>query len=116
MRYRKLSEDGDYVFGRGSSSFHINTPEAVAQAVQTRLLLWTGEWFLNAQEGTPYSERILGANKQTSFDIAVKERILGTRGVTEIINYQSSVDPDTRAITVRARIDTEFGQTDMTIQ
>jgi hypothetical protein len=116
MRYRKLTDDGDYTFGQGPNSFHINTPEGVAQAVQTRLLLWTGEWFLNAQEGTPYNERILGANKQTSFDIAVKERILGTRGVTEIIDYKSSVDPDTRAVRVQARIATEFGETQVTIE
>lgn len=30
MRYRKLSSDGDYVFGAGKNDFLVNSPEAVA--------------------------------------------------------------------------------------
>lgn len=63
MRYRKLNTNGDYTFGQAQSNFYVNTPEAVAQAVKTRLLLIQGEWFLDVSEGTPYSAKILGAGK-----------------------------------------------------
>ena len=37
MKYRKLTENGDYAFGRGGADMHADTPEAVGQAVLTRL-------------------------------------------------------------------------------
>ena len=40
MKYRKLTENGDYAFGRGGADMHADTPEAVGQAVLTRLRLF----------------------------------------------------------------------------
>src|SRR5260364_424406 len=54
MRYRRLDAAGDYAFGRGLSDFEQDTPEAVAQAVKTRLALRFGEWFLDTSDGTPW--------------------------------------------------------------
>ena len=53
MKYRKLTENGDYAFGRGGADMHADTPEAVGQAVLTRLRLFAGEWFVDLKEGTP---------------------------------------------------------------
>ena len=47
MKYRKLTENGDYAFGRGGADMHADTPEAVGQAVLTRLRLFAGEWFVD---------------------------------------------------------------------
>lgn len=111
MRYRSLSPDGDYVFGQGTSEFLINTPAAVAQAVKTRLGLAQGEWFLDLNEGTPYSTEILGENTQAVYDQAIKDRILGTDGVTSIEDYESLLNTETRALTVSCKINTIYGQT-----
>src|SRR5260363_163740 len=51
MRYRRLDAAGDYAFGRGLSDFEQDTPEAVAQAVKTRLALRFGDWFLDTSRG-----------------------------------------------------------------
>ena len=109
MRYRKLDSNGDYVFGHRSSDFYVDTAEAVAQAVQTRLKLATGDWFLDLTEGTPYFPSILGHGTNATYDIALKQRILGTPGVTGIENYQSSLDPNTRRLTVVCQINTRYG-------
>ena len=106
MRYRKLTADGDYRFGQ-AGSFHVNTPAAVAQAVHTRLLLWTGEWFLDTQEGTPYMERILGVGTQGIRDSVIRSRILGTEGVEEITEYASS--EINRTLQVACTVKTIYG-------
>ena len=110
MRYRALSPTGDYTFGQGSANFLVNTPETVAQAVKTRLLLMTGEWFLDVTEGTPYATDILGKGTQPLYDAAIQNRIKGTQGVTAVRFYESSLDPITRSLTVTATIDTLYGQ------
>ncbi len=110
MRYRTLSATGDYVFGQGTIEFLVDSPEAVAQAVQTRLLLMTGEWFLDSTEGTPYNTEILGEHTQGLYDQAIKERILDTPGVVAIIEYVSVVDQN-RNLIVAATISTQYGPT-----
>jgi len=111
MRYRALDANGDYQF-MGTSPFLINTPEAVAQAVLTRLRLMTNEWFLNSKEGLA-KERILGYGTAMTRDLAIKRRILdtaapdGTALVTRLRKYYSTVE--NRNFKVVASIDTIYG-------
>ncbi|VXB25454.1 conserved hypothetical protein [Burkholderia sp. 8Y] len=116
MRYRALDANGDYSWGQGSANFLVDSPEAVAQLVLTRLKLSTGEWFLDTTEGTPYATEILGAGTASTRDLAIQERILETDGVTGIADYASVVNPTTRAFTVAATIDTTYGQTTITAE
>ena len=111
MRYRKLDADGDYVFGGGPADFLVNTPEAVAQAVLTRLLLLRGEWFLDTTAGMPWDTDVLGKYTSGKYDAAIRKCILATHGVTELTNYSSTADPETRVLTVTATINTIYGTT-----
>lgn len=113
MKYRKLDANGDYIFG-GSGEFFVDSPDAVRQAIQTRLLLLTKEWFLDSQEGTPYDPEIVGYGTQATRDPAIRDRILGTPGVQELLVYSSSVEPRTRKFTVSAVVLTQFGQAPVT--
>lgn len=110
MIYRKLDANGDYVFGQNTGNFYKDQPEAVAQAVKTRLGLIQGEWFLDITKGTPYNSQILGAGMVSKYDKAIQDIILNTQGVTRIITYKSQVDPSTRAAQVSCTIDTMYGQ------
>lgn len=110
MRYRALSPSGDYKFGPGAY-FLTNTPEAVAQAVLTRLKLNAGEWFLDTREGLDRGS-ILGNGTEQTRDLEVRQRILGTTGVIEIIAYASNVSA--RVFTVNATINTIYGQATLT--
>ncbi len=107
MKYRKLDVNGDYPFG-GSGEFFTNDPAGVSQAIKTRLLLMTHEWFLDANEGTPYDPSIIGYGTAATRDPAVIDRILGTPGVKEMISYSSSVDR-LRVFRVNALVDTIYG-------
>lgn len=110
MRYRALDANGDYQVGR-TAVFLVNSPEAVAQAIRTRLKLWTGEWFLDQTEGTPWKTEILGHRFAGSNpDAAIKKRILQTPGVQEITDYSSTFNGQTRSLSVTATVSTIYGQ------
>jgi len=111
MRYRKLSQDGDYTFGNQAADFYKDVPEAVGQAVLTRLRLLRGEWFLDKTAGTPWSSEVLGKYTNGTYDAAIRRRILGTQGVLQITEYSSSVDTEKRKLTVTATINTIYGTT-----
>jgi hypothetical protein len=108
MRYRALDDNGDATFGSGSSAFFVDEPDAVRQAIQTRLWLMQGEWFLDLSEGTPYTTEIMGRTEQT-YDFAVKTRILGTRGVKQLVSYSSSLNRANRMVNVNCTVETIYG-------
>ena len=110
MRYRPLDQNGDYTISR---TWLVDSPEAVAQAIQTRLGLFAGEWFLDNTDGTPYSTEVLGRNTVSTYDLAIRERILDTPGVTEIIDYASVLTPD-RHLTISATVATQYGTATLT--
>lgn len=112
MRYRQQDAQGDYVFG-STAHFLADTPAAVAQAIKTRLLLLTNEWFLDTSEGTAYVPNILGHNTHGTRDVEIKNRILGTKGVRALVAYHSTVSPQ-RHMTVTATVDTDYGQVQIT--
>jgi len=117
MRYRQLSPTGDYMFGNGQQNFLINSPEAVGQAVETSLRLWLGEWYLNINDGTPWLEGVFGYNSQDEADQTLIQTILAVQGVQNLENWQSSVDPITRAYTsISATLDTIYGQTQLQME
>ena len=110
MRYRKLSPTGDMVFGHGLADFFINSPFAVAQLASTRLNLWTGQWYLNTADGTPWNTKVLGKYTGATRDPALRARIAGTQGLLSITNYNSQFDPITRKYTVEnVTINTIYG-------
>jgi hypothetical protein len=113
MIYRKLDANGDYTVGQGSGNFHKDQPEAVAQAVKTRLGLIQGEWFLDIKNGTPYNSQILGAGMVSKYDRAIQDVIVNTVGVKRIVSYSSGVNPDTRAASINCTIDTIYGQAEV---
>lgn len=111
MRYRKLDENGDMSFGHRLADFWIDVPDAPAQAVKTRLMLWTGEWYLQPTAGTPWKTEVLGKHTAQFRDLILRARITGTEKVLSILQYYSTVDRDTRHFAVGVEIDTEYGAT-----
>lgn len=110
MRYRKLDAAGDYVMGHGAADLWTDDAQGVAQAVKTRLMLFSGEWFLDVEEGTPWMTKVLGKHRREDFDPLIRRRILETRGVRELTAYESAWDAETRQLTISATITTVYGQ------
>lgn len=117
MRYRKLDENGDYSFGQGSLNFFINTPAAVAQAVETTLRLFLGEWYLNVNDGTPYLEGVVGMHSKAEADATLQQVIGNVQGVQNIVNFASELDPHTRKYsTISGTLNTIYGPTQLQIE
>jgi hypothetical protein len=116
MRYRILDANGDYTFGQGSANFYVDEPAAPAQAVLTRLKLFTNEWFLDLTDGTPWvpgpnpgDPGVVGMGTAGIRDQVIQQRIAGTPGILRIVRYTSSLDHRSRVFTVSAVLDTIFG-------
>ena len=114
LGYRREDDDGDYTFGSGDDTWMINSPEAVAQAVKTRFELWYGQWFLDTTEGTPWIQSVLGKQKPETYNLAIRKRILETRGVKSILSFNTTVNTTTRRVQFFAEIDTIYGTTTVT--
>lgn len=111
MKYRREDENGDYTFGQGDNTWLINSPEAVAQAVKTRFLLWYGQWFLSTTEGTPWLQSVLGKQNPETYNLAIRRRILETRGVNSIIAFETTLNTSSRRVIFTATINTLYGTT-----
>jgi hypothetical protein len=115
MRYRKLDANGDYSFGASAANFFINSPQAVAQAIETRLDLQLGEWFADTADGTPWLEDVLGKYTSGTYDSVLRARILETPGASQILAYSSALDEQNRSLTVHASVLTIYSTTPVSI-
>ncbi len=114
MRVRRLTESGDFAFGGGLADYLLDSPEAVAQRVRTRLDLWLGQWFADQSAGTPWESQILGKYTAGTRDLVLRSQILDTPGVRSLISYNARLDRPTRRWVVAARVDTIYGAADVT--
>ncbi|MBV8875247.1 hypothetical protein POH93_26195 [Phytobacter diazotrophicus] len=114
MQYRREDTDGDYTFGRGDDTWLINSPEAVAQAIKTRFELWYGQWFLDTTEGTPWIQSVLGKQRPELYNLAIRQRILETKGVKSITEFNTAVNTSSRRVTFTATVETFYGMTTLT--
>ncbi|MCT4707342.1 hypothetical protein MUA04_02180 [Enterobacteriaceae bacterium H11S18] len=113
MRYRRESSSGDYSFGQGDNNFLTDSPECVAQAVNTRLQLWRGEWFLDTTQGTPYWQSVLGKRPDKAWPLILRDRVSQTPGVKSVLSVETSQQAG-RRVTFNATIDTLYGTTTVT--
>lgn len=110
MKYRKLSEDNDMMFGHGEADYYVDSAELVLQAILTRLRLLLGEWFLDTTDGTPWETAVLGKHSKEEYDYAIQERILNTYGVISLSSYSSRLNRETRSLTINFTASTMYGE------
>lgn len=113
MKYRRLDENWDYVFGHGQTDY-LTGRDAVGQAIKSRLLLLYGEWWEDQEDGLPLFERILASSgsdeNKRAVDIIFARRIGDTTGVINVGWYDSSFDRKKRAYGFSCAVDTVYGE------
>lgn len=89
--------------------------EQLIQNLKIRLLFFLGEWFLDVTRGVPYFEEILIKNpNQARVESILKEQILETENVNEMLEFNLNYDNINRVLSVRFSVDTTFGIIDLT--
>jgi hypothetical protein len=116
MRVRKLTSDNDFSFGNSALDYYFNVPEAVGQNVETGLMLWLGEWFLDTSLGTPYIQGVLGKHTQAVADGTIQNQVSNTTGVVDISSYSSQFNSENRSMSIQLSIDTIYGPTEVEIE
>ncbi len=92
MIVRSLDVDNDWEFGKGFNDYKFGKP-AVAQNIQTRLLMFLGDCFFAVTQGPDWFN-LLGAKNQVAINLAVNDTLVNTPGVTGI--EQISIDLDSK--------------------
>lgn len=107
MKTRALDSAGDWQFGRGVQSY-VTEKNALMQNVKTRLRQWKNNCFFAMTEGVDYTN-YLDIGQKAALDLDIKRVILQTNGVLRIAEFTSTLDTDSRALTISATIATIFG-------
>ena len=121
MRYRKIV-DGEPQFGQSKKDF-LQGIDAVAQAISTRLKLFTNEWWEDLEDGLPAWTKIIG-NMQLSADdvgMLITERIVGTELngtnlVPNMVSVENTYNSSTRKFTYNGIAKSLYGQISVTAE
>lgn len=105
-KYRSII-DGEPQWGQGQQNF-VADVYAIALLLQTRLNLFTGEWWANLTDGLPLWQSILGQNSNVqAVSLLISQRILATPYVVGIAN--SSAVYANSQFKYAATVQTQFG-------
>ena len=90
---------------------------AVAQTIKTRLRLFLGEYFRNIDIGTPWAQTIQVKTATISTKNAIiREIIVQTDEVEQILTYNADFDIQTRSLTISADVLTTFGRVKLNLE
>lgn len=109
MIYRKLDINGDYVFGGNKNSYVIGA-EAVKQAILTRLRQLIHEWWEDLEDGLPLWQQIIGSRDKLRAEEIIRKRVQLTKHVKSILYFVSDWSANSRKLTIKIIVDTEFGE------
>jgi hypothetical protein len=115
MKYRRII-DGEPQFGQSRKDF-LQGADAIAQAICTRLKLFTNEWWEDVNDGLPLWTDIIGKGGNTNKDkvtALITNRILETKLddlslVSNLKSVVSNFDGNTRRFTYTGNVVTIYG-------
>lgn len=108
MKFRNLTSDGDWRFGKGLQSY-LNGQDAIALNIKTYLKLWVGNCFFALQEGVNWRQ-YLDKNQKAQLLAGLQIAIMSRFGVTALTQLSADLDPVTRHLVVHYTVQTIFTQ------
>lgn len=82
--------------------------ELIEQRLRQRLKFFRGEWYLDTSQGVPYFQEILRKGiSRARVESALKQAIVTTPGVLELVRFEMDYDPALRELRLnfRARVE-----------
>jgi len=108
---RKLGPNFDPLYGNGIACF-LTDLAAVAQLIETSLLLFQGEWWNALNQGLPLFQSIIGKaqnNRQAIISLLIQQVVLNVEYVTSISNVQFLYTSANREFSYACYVQTAFG-------
>lgn len=92
----------------------VSGAEAVIQNIRIKLKLWTGEWFMDTEAGTPYLEDILGKRISLAGALAaIRASIMEVDGVQTITKFDYQFDRKIRKLDFEFEVSTPYGNLEL---
>ena len=90
--------------------------EGLRQKVIQKFRLFRGEWFLDTNAGLPYEQEILVRQVDVGLvSTMFNNTLLSEPEITNVTEFTSNLDPNTRLFTYTARVQTIFGEMEVTL-
>ena len=89
----------------------IDELDQLVQNLKIRLWFFFKEWYIDTSKGIRFFDDIMVKNPNLpSIEALLKEEILGTGGVNEILEFQLVFNRAGRSMAVNFKVNTDFGQ------
>lgn len=93
----------------------VEDQDQITQNLAIRLRFILGEWFLDITAGVSYyQDFFIKAPNQIRMESVLKQEILSTRGVNQILSFSSNFDDTRRIYSVTFSVNTVQGQITIT--
>lgn len=106
MRFRNLTADGDWCFGKGRNSFLMND-RALMMNIRTRLLSFLGDCFFDEEAGIDWWN-LLGGKDLRSLLASVQRVVLRSTQVKRIVDLDYTLTD--RVFSIRLSVEFADGQ------
>ena len=91
--------------------------EEISQMLETRFKSFQGDWFLDLDQGMPYYQEIfLKSTTVTEIESIFLQVVAGTPGVLDIREFNLSLEPSTRTLTIEFTVLTTDGVLDFSTE
>jgi hypothetical protein len=89
--------------------------DQIAQNLSIRLRFMRGEWYLDIAAGLPYYQYFFIKNpNQLQVETFIKNEIVNTTGINQILNFSSAYDDQRRQFSVNFTCQTDNGNLEIT--
>lgn len=100
MRVSRLDSGKDWTFGKGPANYAINS-EAIRQNVETRLLSFANDWFLDVTLNIDWFNILGNRNNEQTIKNEVTRVVLETEGVLTLDKYEIVVSEREATIKIK---------------
>lgn len=114
IRDLKLDPDNwNYILIINQDLATVNDIEAIEQHLRQRLQFFRGEYKHDLSRGIPYHDEFFKKNPNPIvMDYILKDVILTTPGIVELLSFTMDLDNSTRLLSIDFKVDTDYGTLD----